>query len=380
MKGGGGTGLAGLLPKYGGNAARSWGSDTAAADLETCRKAGVALQMGIWLPHKSEPFDYGDPKRLEELRGRVRAAVAAGKDHPNLLAYGLGNEMETGRDGDPTMWRAIGELASLLKSLDPGHPVVTVVAELSPEKIAAMKRYAPAIDVLGVNSYGGAPSVPKRLAEMGWTKPYLLTEFGTRGYWESPKTEWGAAKEPTSSEKIAQYAAAYRGAVLGAPGRCLGSFAFLWGDKQEESPTWFGLFLPGSKPGEGEAVETVAAMSALWRGEALPAGRIAAFAVDAEGKDVLPGATITAELQPRSKGVVSVEWTLRPETAVKTAMGQGERTPPVLMRSVVKAAGTHTAAVTAPKEPGAYRIYGVLRDGSGFAATANAAFRVRAPR
>lgn len=376
VRGAGGIEMASLLPKYGGNAARTWGSESAKADLETCRKAGIVLQMGVWLPHQSEGFDYADPAKVEELRERVRGAVAAGKGHPSLLTYGLGNEMETGRSADPTVWRVVGELASLIHKLDPAHPVVTVVADFTPEKIAAIKKYAPAVDILGSNSYGGAASVPERLRVAGWTKPYLVTEFGPNGPWEVGKAPWGAAFEPTSSEKIASYANAYRKGVLGAPDRCLGSFAFLWGYKQEETLTWFGMFLPGSTPAKPEPIETVAAMSALWLGKPLPQGRIKAFSVDASGKDVTPGETITAELQPLSKGVVTVEWTMRRETANKAGMGTGEKTEPVVMRSVASAAGTHTAAVPAPKEPGAYRLYGFLRDGSGFVATANAPFRV----
>ena len=377
VKGAGGIEMAPVLPKYGGNAARSWGSEYGAVDLETCRKAGLVLQMGIWLPHNTEGFDYGDPAKVEELRDRVRKAVAVGKDHPNLLSYGLGNEMETGREADPTVWRVVGELAALIHKMDPAHPVVTVVADFSPAKIAAIRQYAPAVDILGVNSYGGAPSVPERLKAAGWTKPYLLTEFGPNGPWEVGKTPWGAAEEPTSSQKMGSYANAYRKGVLAAPGRCLGSFAFLWGHKQEETLTWFGMFLPGSTPEKPEPIETVAAMSALWEGKPLPEGRIKAFSVDADGKPVRPGETITAELQPLSKKTVTVEWTMRRETANKANMGTGEKTEPVVMRSVVSAAGTHTAAVPAPKEPGAYRLYGFLRDGSGFVGTANAPFQVK---
>ena len=372
VKGGGGVGFAESLAKHGANAARSWGLETAKQDLEACRKNGLVLQMGIWLPHKNENRDYADPKVIEELKGRVRDAVRIGKDHPSLLAYGLGNEMEWGRDADPAVWKGVGELAKLLKSLDPNHPIVTVVAELPEGKVDAIKRYAPDVDILGVNSYGGAPSVPDRLKKMGWTKPYLLTEFGPLGPWEGGKSPWGAAYEATSTEKAARYAESYRKGVLGAPGWCLGSFAFLWGSKQEETSTWFGMLLPETN----EPVESAETMSALWRGVAVPAGRIASFSLDRT--EVEAGSTVYATYTPKGNRPAKLTVLVRGETPVKSNMGQGEATRPVISTTEVANVGSARAiSVSAPKEPGAYRVYVVARDGSGYAATANVPFRVK---
>ncbi len=375
VKGAGGVKLADLLPKYGGNATRSWGLETAKEDLETCRKAGLVLQMGIWLPHKQDAPDYGDPKLIEELKGRVREAVLIGKNHPNLLAYGLGNEMETGgREADPTLWKTIGELAALLKRLDPNHPVVTVVAELPPGKIDAIKKYAPAVDILGVNSYGGAPSLAARLKGMGWTKPYFVTEFGPLGPWEVGKTPWGAAYEPTSTAKSEWYAKSYQGSVLAAPGHCLGSFAFLWGAKQEETRTWFGMFLPETR----EPVETVETMSALWRGKALPEGRIVKFEASEPSGELTAGATATFRIELASwVKNPKVAWEVRGETAVKSFAGLGEKTLPVFPVPELARLNGAVATFLVPNAPGAYRIYATVRDSSGFAATTNMPFRVK---
>ena len=40
---------------------------------------------------------------------------------------------------------------------------------------------------------------------------------------------------------------------------CLGSFAFLWGHKQEKTETWYGLMLPS-----GEWTERVGVLGELW--------------------------------------------------------------------------------------------------------------------
>ena len=56
-----------------------------------------------------------------------------------------------------------------------------------------LHRLCPDIDIVGINSYGGAASVPERYRKAGGTKPYILTEFGPPGRWEIEATAWGAA-------------------------------------------------------------------------------------------------------------------------------------------------------------------------------------------
>ncbi len=67
-------------------------------------------------------------------------------------------------------------------------------------------RLCPAIDIIGINSYGGAPSLGARYKSLGGTKPYILTEFGPPGIWEMAKDPIGAFPEPTSTEKAGHQA------------------------------------------------------------------------------------------------------------------------------------------------------------------------------
>jgi hypothetical protein len=97
-----------------------------------------------------------------------------------------------------------------LKKLDPFHPTMTVTAELGGGRIDGVQKLCPAIDIHGINTYGGAPSVAERYRAGGATKPYVLTEFGPPGVWEIPKNDWGAPSEPTSTEKAAFYPGASR--------------------------------------------------------------------------------------------------------------------------------------------------------------------------
>ena len=41
-------------------------------------------------------------------------------------------------------------------------------------------------------------------------KPYIVTEWGPHGHWESPNTDWDAAIEKTSKEKAKAREIAYK--------------------------------------------------------------------------------------------------------------------------------------------------------------------------
>ncbi len=172
----------------------------------------------------------------------VRQTILRYKDHPAVLLWGLGNEMEGYAKGDnAAIWSTIQNLAAMTKKLDPNHPTMTVVAEIGGDRVKNIHRLCPDIDIVGINCYAGLANLPKRYKDAGGTKPYIVTEFGPPGMWETPKTSWGVAPELTSTAKADVYRKNYDLGVTGAKGLCLGSYAFLWGSKQEATATWFGM-------------------------------------------------------------------------------------------------------------------------------------------
>jgi hypothetical protein len=91
----------------------------------------------------------------------------------------------------------------------------------------------PNVDVIGINSAGGASWFPNKVRTSA--KPFILTEFG-------PLTSTGSiADEATSTEKARQYRLVYDVIVESwdaeATKGCLGSYAFLWGWKCEQTLT-----------------------------------------------------------------------------------------------------------------------------------------------
>jgi hypothetical protein len=77
-----------------------------------------------------------------------------------------------------------------------------------------------------------------------------------------PLTDWGSAIEQTSHEKAEAIKERYQKAILADDANCMGSYVFLWGQKQERTPTWYGLFTES-----GEKTEAINAMEYLWTGK-----------------------------------------------------------------------------------------------------------------
>ena len=132
---------------------------------------------------------------------------------------------------DPAIWQAVNDIAAMIQELDPHHPTMTETAEIGGARIRNENENCPDIDIHGINSSGGAPSLVDRYRAGGGTKPFVLTEFGPPGAWEIPENPWGVPPEPTSTEKAAFYRRAWESTIAGAPGLALGGYAFSWGYK-----------------------------------------------------------------------------------------------------------------------------------------------------
>lgn len=373
-----------LAARLGATTVRTWGVDQLEKTVEgrplldTLHHHGLAVMVGLWLGHERHGFDYSNPDHLARQRAEIRAAVRKYRDHPALLLWGLGNEME----GPPGSARArlifdeLEVLARIIREEDPDHPVSTVVAVGEVEEVAALRELAPTIDILGVNAYGNAPDVADQLRRAGWTKPFLLTEFGPLGHWEVPTAPWGTPIEPSSAEKAARYLMTHRRALDEGRGLCLGTFAFVWGHKQETTGTWYGMFLPG-----GEKLPSVDAMAYAWTGR-WPDNRsplIEKLDSPARLARVPAGSAQTARAVVREPegDAWTAEWFVQAETTDRREGGDREAAPPVIANRIRHARDGRVEFV-APDMPGPYRLFVVVRDGQGGASADNFPFYVEA--
>jgi hypothetical protein len=375
VRGAGGDGSLEQLAAAGANSVRTWGADDIDARLDAAHALGLSVTVGIWLGHERHGFDYSDEAQVRKQLEAARQTVLRYKDHPAVLLWGIGNEMEGFGEGDnPVIWKAVNDIAAMVKKLDPFHPTMTVTAELGGGRIDGVQKLCPAIDIHGINTYGGAPSVAERYRAGGATKPYVLTEFGPPGVWEIPKNDWGAPSEPTSTEKAAFYRRSYESGVTGAPGLALGSYVFTWGFKMEATPTWYGMFLP-----DGAPLGAVDVMTELWSGS--PPRNLAPTVepLVIEGDPQLdPGdeVRVRAVIADPEGSAIRVRWVLRRESGEYTTGGDFRPVPPEVEGAVLEGRA-NGARLRMPRVPGPYRLFLYAYDAAGRAATANVPLLVK---
>ncbi len=374
IRGAGGDGPLGELAAAGANSIRTWGGD-AGALLDDAHALGMTVTVGIWLGHERHGFDYSDNAQVAAQLEQARETVLKYKDHPALLMWGVGNEAEGfGNADNPAVWKAINDVAAMVKELDPHHPTMTVTAFVHGERIDFLHNKSPAIDIHGVNAYGGAQAVPQFLRDGGASKPFVLTEFGPLGPWEMPKTDWGAPYEQTSTAKADFYRESYEKSIEAAPGMALGAYAFLWGDKVEATETWFGMLLA-----DGSQTGAVDAMTEIWSGSPPKDLAPTVEPIEIAGPAQLePGqlVDVSTALGDPEGGDLRVRWTLRADSGDYLTGGDYRPPMPDIDGAIVEGRADG-ARVRMPDDPGAYRLFVYAWDQGGKAATANVPLLVK---
>ena len=204
--------------------------------------------------------------------------------------------------------------------------------------------------------------------------------MGATGHWECGKTFWGAPLEDNSSVKAHLYRRRYEIAIASDPKQCLGSYVFLWGQKQERTPTWYGMFLSS-----GEATEAVDVMQYLWTGHWPEFRSPELKGLRLDGKTAFQNVHLTSGQSYPAKvlaastagTVLTYSWEVLRESDASTTGGDFESRPARLPGLVTPADASETQ-VKAPQKPGAYRLFVYVFNGHDRAAYANIPFYVDA--
>ena len=378
IKGAGGRSNLALLAQSGGNSIRTWGTDNAKAVLDEAHKHGLTVMLGLRIGHERHGFDYNDEDAVAKQKAWVKTQILAFKDHPALLAWGIGNEVDLFYT-NTKVWFAVQDIAAMIKALDPNHLITTVTAGMDKTKLDLILERVPDIDYLSINIYGGLETLPKALLDMGYSGPYVVTEWGPTGHWQVPKTDWDVPIEQTSTQKAQSYRERYAAGVLAAPGRALGSYAFLWGQKQETTPTWYGVFTEAGYPNE-----VVDALHYNWQGTwpSVRAPYIKSFTLNGKvamnNIHVKPGEPLHVNLavgEYQADGY-TIRWEVLPESTDIKAGGDPESRPQPLQGLVVRDNHTGNMTLNAPQKPGGYRLFAYVLGSSGKVANANIPFYV----
>jgi hypothetical protein len=371
------------LAAAGGNSFRTWrtdnGKETGQQVLDRASKNGLYVTMGLDISRERHGFDYSNADNVAKQLAEVKAQVLKYKDHPALLMWDIGNELNL-NSKNPKVWDAVNEISKMIHEVDPNHPTTTSVAGISKDLVNEITNRAPDLDLLCVQFYADIVNLPRYLRDTGWTGPYAVTEWGATGHWECGKTGWGAPLEDNSSVKADFYHKRYDIAIASDTKQCLGSYVFLWGQKQERTPTWYGMFLPS-----GEATETVDVMEYIWTGHwpEFRSPQLKGLWLDGktaqQNVHLLSGQNYAAKVLALSPADVSLTYSyeIMEESGAHSTGGDFELQSHSLPGLVSQGAAGESQ-LKAPTKPGAYRLFAYVLNGHGKAAYANIPFYVDA--
>ncbi len=365
---------------HGGNSFRTWRTDNSRRSglevLDEAYEHGLMVMMGLDVARERHGFDYDDEVAVAAQLERFRKEVMELKDHPALLGWGIGNELNL-RYTNPRVWDAVNDIAKMIKEVDVNHVTTTMLAGIGPEEVEYIAANCPDIDFLSIQMYGALINLEQILENAGYDGPYLVTEWGPVGHWEMPQTEWGRPIEQTSAEKAETIRVRYENVILADEVNCMGSYVFLWGQKQERTPSWYGFFTEA-----GESMEPVNMMEYLWTGEwpEQRAPRIHDITIVGEGgrfdnvRLLRNGEYVVAvNMEHHDKESLNVRAEIMPEPQVLSDGGDYEPRP-ASIEGLIVSADIDGIVFRAPAEPGEYRILVYVTDEYNNAGAANVPF------
>ncbi len=360
----------------GANSIRVWSTNNKNY-LDSAHKYGLTVTLGLWVAQERNGFNYDDEYAVAGQIALLKKDILKLKDHPALLMWGIGNEVDL-RYSNFKVWETIEEIAKFIKKVDPNHPTMTVIAGIDPSKLFMINKYCPSIDVLGINVYGAIEQANLNIRKYNWEKPYIVTEWGVNGPFEAQKTAWGAKKEPPNGFKADQRLRRYKELIETDKERCLGSYCFLWGQKQESTATWHGMYLSNGNP-----TEAVDVMHYCWKGQ-WPNKRAPSI-TDIKINNINwrldhflkkdTTASLSFDYNQYNNSNIKIDYILYPEAFSNKMGGDFQESPDPIELNIVRR-NSNQIIFKVPSKKGAYRIFTFIKNEYGQSSVANVPFLV----
>jgi hypothetical protein len=378
IKGGSGFEQMEKLARYGGNSVRTWNTEDTKKILDEAEEHGLTVTLGLKVGKQwwGNDFNYWDFKAVDEKIEELRIIVKKYKNHPALLIWGIGNEVHLFGGNKYIIYYTINSIAKMIHEEDPNHPTMTAVhLDIKPSRFLSPKFFMDEVDLIGFNAFDRLPNMHDKIyGRTGWNNAYILTEWGPTGHWESPNTEWGAAKELSSYEK-SQIVEDYFNIIKSDSILFLGGYAFYWGHKYEITNTWFSLFSE-----EGYETEAVNVLKAGWSGNSISNHAPIIKKFDIEATSYRDNFYLTADsiyqaavyAQDPDEDNLTYKWELRHEEANFYDSKKSRYNLTHLLSSSDK----DSTEFKAPQEIGGYRLFIFVYDGQNHVATQNIPFYV----
>ena len=355
------------------------------AKLDEAHRHGLKMVVSEWMPHHGRNkgndgaewnFDY--TVKGDDVVAKFIEKVEQIGDHPAILMWGLGNEVHL----DEPYLRTVNRMSLAIHERFPRHITSLTMINAKPEAIEAVKRYAPDLDVLGIQSYspGAVRNAIKQTEEL-WGKPFYMSEFNGKGPWNFGKSAWGVPLDEPVPQKVADLAACYD-AIESSP-LCLGSTIFVWGHHGVFRPTYFSLLLDPDPTGPGpngpleELLVTPQAELMIerftgrpMRDNRAPVLTALAFTGGEQSRTATPGEPVRVSLaahDPDGDPVELVAWLL----------DSSQRVPQPVAGPIVAQSDT-VCVIQAPQEPGEYLVMVYAMDGKGGGSASTLPLKVQA--
>ncbi|WP_040559509.1 glycoside hydrolase family 2 TIM barrel-domain containing protein [Kordia algicida OT-1] len=243
------------LKALGVNTIRTWATGEHTEKLlNTAEKHNIKVMVGIWMRHgrpgmeDDDSFDYlEDTEGMETMYNHSIKVVEKYKNHPAVLAWGIGNEvyLNIATDAEKEAYsKFLERLCSNIKKIDQNHPISSTEAWTF--GLDWWEKYVPSIDVYGLNCYGaGADFLSEELSKRNIDKPYVITEFNVTGEWDIKAEINGVKVEPSDEEKYSAIVNGYQNWIQNKT-NCLGVYIFHYSNGNEYASPWLFTHHKGS--------------------------------------------------------------------------------------------------------------------------------------
>ncbi len=210
---------------------------------------GVRVMMGDFLGMYTtgsgasweEGTDYRNEEQKKNMKESVKKMIMEYKDEPYIIMWVLGNENNyggtfghVGGAGNAgkypdAYYSFCNEIANWIRTIDPVHPIAICNGDTLYLDIVA--RYAPDIDVFGLNSYRGAYGFEHSIwydIKEAYDKPVVIMEYGCPLYIEGKSREYQEEKQ--SEYNVGNWEGIMFNSCGYGVGNALGGVIFEWVD------------------------------------------------------------------------------------------------------------------------------------------------------
>ena len=359
------------VTQFGGNVIRTYSTSHIAEAISAAEATGAYVLVGLPVKRERDGFSFDNTSAIAAQKASLLEIVSTYASNPHVLGWIIGNEVDSNYS-DKRVWDVVGDLSNAIKAIDPYHLTTTALAGAKQSAVTQIKAQASSLDFLCVNCYyPTVTNLQANLSSYGWTKPWIISEFGPRGTWnlssssDPPETSWGTCVEQTSTQKANIYKSIYSNCISANINKgCIGSCVFVWGYQTSgEVQTWYGMF-----DYKGYSFAAVDEAQYAWTGS-YPANRAPVInnrhALTVDGGLIadnniylVAGTTHTASVTATSPcGVpLSYQWSIYSEgQAGSNGSGAG-------MTGLIPDGTLSSISFKAPGTPGNYRLIVFARD------------------